>query len=127
GISLGMLNLDFIAEAVLRVLPFVFTCAAFTLLYAVVPYRYVELRHAFVGALVAGAGFEIAKRAFATYLALFPTYRLIYGAFATIPIFLVWLYLSWLIVLVGAAFTAVLPGYHGAAAERRRIPGQEFA
>src|SRR5690606_22387968 len=48
GISLGMLNLDFIAEAVLRVLPFVFTCAAFTLLYAVVPYRYVELRHAFV-------------------------------------------------------------------------------
>lgn len=127
GASLGMLNLDSLAEAVLRVLPFVFTCAALTLLYAVVPYRYVEFRHALAGALLAGVVFEIAKRSFALYLAWFPTYRLIYGAFATIPIFLIWLYVSWLVVLAGAAFTAVLPGYHGAATERRQPPGQDFA
>lgn len=127
GASLGMLNLDYLAEAVLRVLPFLFTCAAFTLLYAVVPYRYVELRHALVGAILAGVVFEIAKRSFALYLGWFPTYRLIYGAFATIPIFLIWLYVSWLVVLAGAAFTAVLPGYQGAATERRRPPGQDFA
>lgn len=127
GASFGVLNLTYIAEAVLRVLPFVFTCAALTLLYAVVPYRYVELRHAFAGALAAGIAFEVAKRAFATYLAWFPTYRLIYGAFATIPIFLIWLYISWLVVLAGAAFAAVLPGYHGASLERRRAPGQDLA
>ncbi|MGH8740889.1 MAG: YihY family inner membrane protein [Burkholderiales bacterium] len=127
GASFGVLNLHYVAEAVLRVLPFVFTCAALTLLYAVVPYRYVELRHAFAGALAAGIAFEVAKRAFATYLAWFPTYRLIYGAFATIPIFLIWLYISWLVVLAGAAFAAVLPGYHGASLERNRPPGQDLA
>jgi membrane protein len=116
-----------LAEFLLRVLPFFFTCAALTLLYAVVPYRYVELRHALAGGLLAGVLFELAKRGFGLYLAWFPTYRLIYGAFATIPIFLIWLYVSWLVVLAGAAFTAVLPGYHGAANERKRPPGQDFA
>jgi membrane protein len=127
GASFGVLKLDHFAETLLRVLPFVFTCAALTLLYAVVPYRYVELRHALAGGVLAGVAFELAKRGFALYLAWFPTYRLIYGAFATIPIFLIWLYVSWLVVLAGAAFTAVLPGYHGAATERRRVPGQDFA
>ena len=127
GASFGVLRLDAFGELVLRVLPFLFTWAALTLLYAVVPYRYVELRHALAGGLVAGLAFELAKRGFALYLAWFPTYRLIYGAFATIPIFLIWLYVSWLVVLAGAAFTAVLPGFRGAAGERRRAPGQEFA
>jgi membrane protein len=127
GASLGWLKLDQFAAMVLRVLPFLFTCAALTLLYAAVPYRYVELRHALAGGIVAGAVFELTKRGFGLYLAWFPTYRLIYGAFATIPIFLIWLYLSWLVVLAGAAFTAVLPGYQGAASERRRLPGQDFA
>ena len=127
GASFGMLRLDDFAELLLRVLPFFFTCAALTLLYAVVPYRYVELRHALAGGVLAGVAFELAKRGFGLYVAWFPTYRLIYGAFATIPIFLIWLYVSWLVVLAGAAFTAVLPGYHGAASERRRAPGQDFA
>jgi membrane protein len=127
GASLGVLRLDEFAEFLLRVLPFFFTCAALTLLYAMVPYRYVELRHALAGGLLAGVLFELAKRGFGLYLAWFPTYRLIYGAFATIPIFLIWLYVSWLVVLAGGAFTAVLPGYHGAANERKRPPGQDFA
>jgi membrane protein len=127
GASLGVLKLDQFTETVLRVLPFLFTCAALTLLYAVVPYRYMDLRHALAGGIVAGAVFELAKRGFGLYLTWFPTYRLIYGAFATIPIFLIWLYVSWLVVLAGAAFTSVLPGYQGAAAERRRVAGQDFA
>jgi membrane protein len=109
--SLGSLRLDALAGAVLAVLPFLFTCIALGLLYAVVPFRQVELRHALIGALLAGVAFELAKRGFALYLSRVPTYRLIYGAFATIPIFLVWLYVSWVVVLAGAVFTAMLPGF----------------
>ena len=56
------------------------------------PARRVEWRHAFIGGTLAAIAFELAKRGFAIYLSRVPTYKLIYGAFATIPIFLVWLY-----------------------------------
>jgi len=125
--SLGKLNLNLVADTVLRVLPFLFTCAALTMLYAVVPYRRIELQHALAGGILAGIAFELAKRGLALYLARFPTYTLIYGAFATVPIFLVWLYLSWLVVLAGATITALLPGYRFAGTEHRRSPGTEFA
>lgn len=124
GASLGWLKLGFVADLVLRVLPFVFTCVALTLLYAVVPYRSVKPRDALIGGVVAGIAFEVAKRGFAVYLARFPTYTLIYGAFATIPIFLVWLYLSWLVVLGGATLTAMLPAYRFA--EGKPLPGRDF-
>ncbi|MGH8692231.1 MAG: YihY family inner membrane protein [Burkholderiales bacterium] len=125
GASFGWMQLGQMADAVLRVLPFVFTCAALTLLYAVVPYRHVPLRDALLGGVLAGIAFELAKRGFAVYLARFPTYTLIYGAFATIPIFLVWLYMSWVVVLAGATLTAMLPAYRFA--EGRPIPGRDFA
>jgi membrane protein len=125
GASLGGLRQDVFAEVALRLLPFVFTCAALTLLYAVVPFRHVPLAHALTGGIVAGAAFELAKRGFALYLENFPTYTLIYGAFATIPIFLVWLYLSWLIVLAGATLTAMLPAYN--LREARDLPGGVLA
>jgi membrane protein len=124
GASFGWLQLDIVADALLRVLPFVFTCVALTLLYGVVPYRHVPWRDALVGGIAAGIAFEIAKRGFAIYLAKFPTYTLIYGAFATIPIFLVWLYLSWVVVLAGAAVTAMLPAYRFS--EGRPLPGRSF-
>ena len=124
--SLGALSLDILADALLGVLPFLFTCAALVLLYAVVPARPVQWRHALVGGILAGIGFEIAKRGFAVYLTRVPTYKLIYGAFATIPIFLVWLYVSWLVVLTGAILTAMLPAYH-AKPERYRAPGEALA
>jgi membrane protein len=110
----------------LRLVPFVFTWAALTLLYILVPYRHVDLRHAAAGALLAGIAFEVAKRAFTLYVANFPTYTLIYGAFATLPIFLVWMYVSWLVVLAGATFTAMLPGYRVITSERDRPPGREL-
>lgn len=122
--SLGKLDLGLTADTVVRVLPFLFTCATLALLYAIVPFRQVRLRHAVTGAILAGIAFEFAKRGFALYLGRVPTYRLIYGAFATIPIFLVWLYVSWVVVLAGAVFTAMLPGY-GMGHERNRPPGRE--
>jgi membrane protein len=125
GASFGWLNLDIFAQAVLRVLPFVFTCFALTLLYSVVPYRHVPWRHAIAGAILAGIAFELAKRGFALYLVRFPTYALIYGAFATIPIFLVWMYVSWVVVLAGAAFTAMLPAYR--IHDRKQVAGSDFA
>jgi membrane protein len=108
GSSLGLLDLGGQAETVLRLLPFAFTCAALTLLYMLVPYRRVKLRHAVAGGIVAGVMFELAKRGFALYVANFPTYTLIYGAFAIIPLFLLWLYVSWVVVLFGATLTAAL-------------------
>jgi len=124
GASFGWLKLGHVADVVLGVLPFVFTCAALTLLYAVVPNRRVEPRDALIGGVLAGLAFEMAKRGFAIYLARFPTYTLIYGAFATIPIFLLWLYLSWVVVLAGATLTAMLPAYRFA--EGKPVPGREF-
>jgi len=124
--SLGALQLNRVADAMLGVVPFVLTCIALTLLYGVVPARRVDWRHALVGGVLAGIAFEVAKRGFAIYLTRVPTYTLIYGAFATIPIFLVWLYLSWLVVLTGAIFTAVLPVFR-AKPERHRVLGEEFA
>jgi len=127
GASLSLTSY-LIAESslLLRLIPFVFTWAALTLLYILVPYRHVDVRHAATGGLLAGIAFEVAKRAFALYLANFPTYTLVYGAFATLPIFLLWMYVSWLVVLAGAIFTAMLPGYRVIRAERARPPGREL-
>ncbi len=111
GASLGALNLGWLAEAVLRFLPFVLTCAALTLLYILVPNRHVAVRHALIGGFFAGIAFELAKRGFALYVSNFPTYALIYGTFATMLLFLLWMYLSWLVVLAGATLTAMLPGF----------------
>jgi membrane protein len=123
--SLGIETLDLMARMLLRGLPFLFTCAALALLYGVVPARRVELRHALTGGIVAGIGFELAKRAFALYLQQVPTYALIYGAFATIPLFLIWLYVSWVVVLAGAVFTAMLPAYY--AKPEAIAPGERLA
>lgn len=85
------------------------TTAGFTLMYVVVPNRRVEWRDALWGGLVAALFFELAKRGFAVFITQFPTYSRIYGALAALPLFLLWIYLSWLITLLGALFTAALP------------------
>ena len=85
------------------------TTGAFTLLYVAVPNRLVDWRDAAWGGLLAALAFEVAKRLFAIFIARFPTYAMIYGALAAMPIFLVWIYLSWLITLVGAVLAAALP------------------
>src|SRR6185436_13855585 len=98
GVSLSMTTMALMASVgSVYLVPFFFTCVALSILYGVVPARRIEIRHAVAGGIVAGIGFEVAKRAFALYLQQVPTYTLIYGAFATIPIFLVWLYVSWVV------------------------------
>jgi len=96
-------------EIVLRILPVILNGAAFGLLYLVVPNRRIRVKDAFVGGVAAALMFELMKRGFALYLQAFPTYDLIYGTFATVPIFLLWMYLSWCVVLLGAVMVAVLP------------------
>jgi membrane protein len=97
-----------IANVILKPVPMLFTAAALTLLYSLVPAQPVSLRHAAVGALAAALVFEATKFGFAFYLSQVPTYQLVYGAMAALPVFLIWLYLCWLIVLAGAAITATL-------------------
>ena len=79
------------------------------LLYRVVPYCLVPAANALIGAALTAALLEAAKWGFAFYIANFNSYRLIYGAFSVVPVFLVWLHLLWLIVLFGALITACLP------------------
>jgi membrane protein len=105
----------------------VLTCAAFTLLYYVVPNRAVRPRHALIGGLVAGLAFEIMKRNFALYIAKFPTYTLVYGAFAVIPVFLLWIYLSWVVIVIGALITALAPDFAVLREVARRPSGSGFA
>ena len=87
---------------VLTILPLALTTAAFSLLFFLVPYRPVIFRDAIIGGLAAALFFEIAKYCFTLFIAFFPSQQIIYGAFAVIPIFFIWVYVSWLIILVGA-------------------------
>ena len=81
----------------------------FALIYFLVPNRAIHLGHALAGGLVAGILFESLKAAFGLYLRHFPSYQLIYGAVSTLPIFLVWMYLSWGVTLFGAEIAAAMP------------------
>ena len=95
----------------LSLLPFVFECMAFVGLYMTVPNCRVRFCDALPGGIVAALLFEVAKSGFTYYVLSFGTYQVIYGALATIPLFLIWLYLSWIVVLVGAEIAAVLPEF----------------
>ncbi len=103
-------------------LPVVFEFLGLTLLYMVVPNRPVRLRHACIGAAVAALAFELAKRGFVLFFARFATYQLIYGAIAALPLFLIWIYLSWTIVLAGAVLTAELPHWRAVSGHLRPPP-----
>ncbi|MDP2761034.1 MAG: YihY family inner membrane protein [Sideroxyarcus sp.] len=110
GLSLGHgKQMSSLNIGMLKLFSVLLTSAAFTLLFRVVPNRYVPMRHALIGGVVAALAFEVMNRGFAYYITQFPTYKLIYGAFASLPIFLLWIYLSWLVLLVGALIAAAIP------------------
>lgn len=105
-----------LVEAVPGALQFLFELIEFALLaagltglYRYVPNTPVQRRHALAGGVFAAVGIELARRLLAMYLGKVPTYSLIYGAFATLPILLLWIYIAWLIVLWGAVVAAYLP------------------
>ena len=109
-----------------KMVPLTLTTAALSLLYLVVPNREVAGRDALVGGIFAGALFETMKQGFGFYVTHFPTDKLVYGAFALVPIFLLWVYLLWLIVLGGAVLVAALPEWRENAVGARHAPGNDF-
>jgi len=95
----------------LTITPFSATCLALFLLYVVVPNRSVSSLHALSGAIVAALLFEGAKRVFTLYVANVPTYETLFGTLAVVPVFLIWIYTSWLVALLGAEITHSLAAF----------------
>lgn len=117
GLSMGHIkHVPAFGIAALKILPVLFATLAFTLLFRAVPNRHVPWKHALAGALFAAVVFEAMSRVFAYFIGHFNTYTLVYGAFATVPVFLIWIYLSWLAILFGAVLAASLSHWRTPAA-----------
>ena len=95
-------------------------------LYHYVPNTYVKWAHALSGGVFVAAGIAAAKNLLALYLSAVPTYSMVYGAFATLPILLVWIYLTWVIVLLGAVIAAYLPSLLAGVARQDNGNGWQF-
>lgn len=95
-------------------------------LYRYVPNTDVKWQHALAGGVFVAVGLELAKSGLAVYLKAVPSFSAIYGAFASVPILLLWIYVVWLVVLFGAVVTAYLPSLLGAVARRGGRPGWQF-
>jgi len=112
SISLGWVNdPPWLRLIVARALPVILLGMLFSFLYFSIPNRRINPWHALIGGLAAAIGFIAMQRGLGFYFAYFPTYTLIYGTFATLPIFLLWLYLSWTVILLGAILAASIPAY----------------
>lgn len=135
AVSAYLLALPLFAEAeaqwslkqhLLRLLPFLIQWIVLLGAYALIPNRRVRVVDAAVGAALAAALFEISKRLFADYATNGANYQQVYGALAMVPIFVLWIYLSWILVLMGASLTASLAAFEYRPAELRLAPGNEF-
>lgn len=101
----GMLSFS---QHLLELTPFLLIWLLFSLVYKLVPNTEVKFLHAAIGALLAAIFFTLGKKAFIWYITSFPSYQAIYGALAVLPIMIVWIHLSWKMVLLGGQFAAVL-------------------
>ena len=107
-------------------LQFILLAGGAATMYYYVPYTRVRWSHAWIGGIFASAVMELAKKLLVLYLGKVPTYSVIYGTFATVPILLVWIYLAWVIVLLGAVITAYLPSLLAGVVRREQGPGWPF-
>ncbi len=110
----------------LDVLQFALVAGGMAAMFHYVPNTLVRWGHAWMGGLFVSGGMEVAKRGLALYLSKVPTYSVVYGAFATVPILLVWIYVAWVIVLLGAALTAYVPSLIAGLPRRRSGHGWQF-
>ncbi|MES2401452.1 MAG: YihY family inner membrane protein [Pseudomonadota bacterium] len=110
----------------LNVLQFFLVAFGMAAMYRYVPNTFVKWSHAWVGGFFVAAGIGVAKNLLAFYLSQVPTYSLIYGAFATLPILLVWIYVAWIVVLMGAVIAAYLPSLLAGIARRGSAHGWQF-
>lgn len=110
----------------LNTLQFVLLAVGMASLFHYVPNTHVQWRHALAGGFFVAVGFEVAKRGLGWYLASVPTYRTMYGAFATLPVLLIWIYLAWVIVLLGAVIAAYAPSLQMRVVRRPSVPGYRF-
>ncbi|MDQ0080903.1 membrane protein [Variovorax boronicumulans] len=109
GISLGLIGaLPPSLAFVLDLGPLVLGVAVLTGMFYLMPNARVRLRDAFAGSLIASVAFELGKRGFTSYLVKVPIYKALYGTFAALPMFLLWVYFSWLVTLVAALVAANL-------------------
>lgn len=111
---------------VLDVLGFVLLAGGLAALYRWVPNTPVRRSHAWAGAVFAALGLEIAKELLAVYVRFVPSYSAVYGAFATVPLLLVWIYVAWVIVLLGAVVAAYLPALLAGTRRRSGSHGWQF-
>lgn len=105
---------------------FLALAGAMAALYHYMPNTYVKWSHAWVGGAVVAVGMAAAKKLLAIYIQTVPTYSVVYGAFATVPILLVWIYVAWMIILAGAVITAYLPSLLLGVGRRGSGPGFGF-
>jgi membrane protein len=110
----------------LALLQFTLLATAIAALYQYVPNTAVRWRHAWAGGFFVAVAFEFAKRGLAWYVEFVPTYSAVYGAFATAPILLLWIYLVWVIVLLGAVIAAYAPSLQMRVTRRAPTPGWQF-
>jgi membrane protein len=110
----------------LNAFEFLLLAAAAAGLYRYVPNAPVEGRHALAGGLFVATAFEVAKKVLSVDLTLVPTYGSVYGTFAVVPILLMWTYLVWVIVLLGAVVAAYAPTLRMGVARRSNSPGWRF-
>jgi membrane protein len=103
------LNVPWLTAAVVWIAPFLLLTVAFAFGYRWLPYRRVRFVHALVGGVVAAALFEALRWIFSLYVAAFPNFWILYGALASVPIALLWIYFFWCVVLFGAEVSAALP------------------
>ena len=106
----GDIHLFGLGSLLIGLLPFAISAIGLTCLYAVVPNCQVPLRHALIGGVFAASTFTLARMLFTAVMAQ-SSYTLVYGAFASVPLFLIWIHVTWIIVLMGAVLTHSLSAY----------------